>query len=209
MSSTKEFPPLFPKVDYIISPKDMSKEDFVSGRPEGITLHYLADRSVNRAHRTLVDGGLGYHIVIDRMGSVYQLAFLNRRVNHAGKAVWLGKSPNRQHIAIALASWGILTIKKGAFYSWAGIKIPPSEAVARPSNVDGKTYVWDAATEKQEAKLLEILRWFVVLGINPEDICDHSECAVPVGRKLDIGGVLSVTTHEIRENLKLKHSISS
>lgn len=205
----KDFPNLYPESDYILSPTEMSREDFIDNRPVGVMLHYLADRSVNRAHKTLVDGGLGYHIIIDRLGSVYQTAFLNRRVNHAGKAVWKGQSPNRSHVAIALASWGILNRNKGAWYSWAGIKIPAADVAARPSNVDGKTYAWDAATAEQEEKLWEVLRWFVRHGVDPEMVCDHSEAAIPVGRKMDIGGVLSATMDEIRGRLKMSHGIAN
>lgn len=205
----RDFPSTYKAADYIISPAQMSKEAFVDNRPSGVVLHYLADRSVNRAHSSLVEGGLGYHIIIDRLGSVYQTAFLNRRVNHAGKAIWNDMSPNRFFVGIAVASWGRINVSNGGFYSWAGTKIPQEEIAARKSNIDGKTYLWDAATDEQERKLWEILRWFVVQGIPPENFCDHSECALPTGRKLDIGGVLSATMDEIRNRLKLANEITS
>lgn len=193
----------------MLSPGQMSKEDFVDGRPSGITLHYLADRSVNRAHQSLLENGLGYHLIIDRLGSVYQTAFLTKRVDHAGKALWNDKSPNRFHVGIALASWGRLNVQGTAFYSWAGTEISMDEVAARKSNIDGRLYAWDAATDVQEEKLWEVLRWFIVQGIDPKNICDHSECALPPGRKLDIGGVLSATMEEIRQRLSASHMLIS
>lgn len=194
----RQFPKLYPHVHGILSPGDITQAPFAAGRPEGVTLHYTADRNFQRTYRELVSNQLGYHFVIDRDGRVYQLAYLDRTVNHAGKAMWEGKSPNRAHLSIALISWGMLEEKNGELVAWTGERIREHEIVFRPSNIDGHIYAWDGATMEQEQSLMMILKWIILNGVDPKNVCDHSECALPVGRKQDIGGVLSQTMHSLR-----------
>lgn len=199
--ATRPFPKLYPHVHGVLSPGDIQQKPYAAGRPEGVTVHYTADRNFQRTYRELVTQGLGYHFVIDRDGKVYQLAYLDRTTNHAGKAMWEGKSPNRTHLSIALISWGMLDRDGEHWVSWTGEKIPEHSIAARPSNIDGRTYAWDKATDEQEETLITVLKWIVLNGIDPKNVCDHSECAIPAGRKYDVGGVISIQMHDLRNKL--------
>jgi N-acetyl-anhydromuramyl-L-alanine amidase AmpD len=171
-------------------------------RPMGITVHYTGDRDVLRIRKALVDQGLGYHLIIARDGEVVQLTYLDLRVFHAGKASWNGQSPNRTHVAIAIESYGELQHEKGSGYrAWNGTLVAMDKIAIRPGNFNQTKYAWDAATTKQEASLMTVLRWFCSFGISPRNICGHDECAIPLGRKVDPGGVLSKTMVEIRKSL--------
>lgn len=159
-----------------------------SDLPIGVTIHYTADDSLERSISALRMAGLGYHIIIDRDGSTYQCAPFTDRVYHAGKALWHGYKPNSSHIAISLISWGKLSHGK----SWRGDVVPEAEIAERWGGQ------WHEATPVQGQVLMNLLRWLVEAGIDPRHICGHDECALPPGRKVDPGGVLSKTMAEIR-----------
>lgn len=176
--------------------------------PQGITIHYTADRDVKRSIDSLVSQKLAYHFIIGRDGKMFQMAPLTHSVWHAGNAKWLGKSPNREHISVALTSWGYLDYdsRTGDRKSWSGTVVAPNEVGFRPSNVDSKGRWWDIATSDQKSALNKLMLWFVDRGINIEDICGHDEAAIPSGRKMDPGGVLPLRMYEYREFLNREHA---
>lgn len=163
---------------------------FKQGRPVGATVHYTASGTAISALSQEAVSGLGYHIIIDRDGSVVQTCYFDRRVNHAGEAAWNKVSPNKGHVAIAVVSWGYLD-KDGLNYLGK-----PVEGNIRIQG--GKK--WHAATPQQEAALIIILKWLERNGMNKKDFCGHDECCIPKGRKVDPGGVLSFTMESYRES---------
>lgn len=188
----KKFPDVYPWVHKLVSPTTLSVGPM---DPLGICVHYLADRDVDRSIHGLKEAGLGYHLIIDRGGKIFQTCYFNLRVNHAGVAEWNGLSPNRNFIAIAVASWGYLDAGKKA---WNGATIDIKETHLRPGNLSSKLMFWDAATPVQETALINCLSWLVLRGISIKNICGHDECAKPSGRKQDPGGVLSRTMADMR-----------
>jgi len=173
----------------ILKTKDVMK-------PAGITIHYTADRSPERTVKSLASAGLGYHYLVDRDGTVFQLADTNRSVSHAGKAMWLELSNNRSHLAISLLSWGKLTeLKDGHCVAWNGLAINKQDIAYRGG------FYWDAATPAQEKALVDLLKVLCFHCIDTADICGHDESAIPPGRKTDPGGVLSMTMSELRSKL--------
>lgn len=198
-----KFPDLYPYISELLTPTAMGKGPL---NPLGVCVHYLADRDVKRAYRSLTDSKvLGYHVIIDRAGKMYQTTYFNLRVNHAGEASWNGLSPNRNFVAVALASWGLLS-DEGK--SWTGEMV--KDTAKRSGNLSKKIEVWDPATLAQETELMKLLTWFVFHGINPKYVCGHDESATPKGRKSDPGGVLKRPMSEVRNLLELskKQSIS-
>jgi N-acetyl-anhydromuramyl-L-alanine amidase AmpD len=193
-------------VQTIIQPAVGLQKPFGSLGPQGVTIHYAADRNVDRCLNSLKEQDLRYHLIIDRTGAVIQAAYLTHAVNHAGKAMWHGLSPNQHHLAICLMSWGYVEKIDGNFVAWNGTKLDPKEVVERPDNIDGKKWFWDAATPIQEQKLEEVCRWLMVLGISVHHFCGHDEAALPKGRKYDIGGVLSKTMNQFRHFLTARGS---
>jgi len=194
-------PDLYPGMKKLVDPLAMS-----TGRMKasGVTVHYLAEVNVEAAIASLRKEGLGYHVIIDRDGKLYQTCYFSHKVAHAGVAKWNGKSPNSHHVAVAVASWGAVGLKDKKFFSWAGHQIPAGEVARRPGNLGNQLYHWHAATQTQEATLMMFLRWCVSKGISPKDVCGHDECAIPAGRKADPGGVLTWTMKELRDVLSQK-----
>lgn len=163
----------------------------------GITIHYSADRDVARTMATLIKSELGYHFLIARDGTTFQLVDTSFSVAHAGKAEWLGKSPNSHHIAICLMSWGKLIKKEDEYLNWASGKIAPHEVRTKM----GDSTYWDKFTPEQEKMLRLLLRNFIFAGIDPSGICGHDESAIPFGRKTDPGASLSMSMPELRASL--------
>lgn len=200
---TPAFPQLYPAADAVMDPARLVKGEFIGGRPTGITIHHAADRRLDVVRLELEQKGLGYHIIIDREGKIYSNAYLTHRVWHAGKAVWRGLSPNSTHLAISLLSWGEVKPIGGAapdFKAWSGVSVAKADVAHRQSNTKPgqELFYWDAATQPQLDALKRVCLWCVQQGIDPQHICGHDECALPIGRKSDPGGVLPFTMAEFR-----------
>lgn len=202
-----KFPSVYPLVSKVIEPHSMAAGKFLGSRPHGVTVHYTADMNLSRVIASLRGRTLGYHLLIDRDGKVIQTSYLDSKVNHAGPSKWHDESCNKWHAAIAIMSWGEVKKEGGKIYSaWNGAKLEDKDVdgqdiVERPSNVKGVKAFWQAATKAQEETLLQMLRWFMTQGIDPRKICGHDEAAIPPGRKIDPGGVLSMTMPELRNRL--------
>jgi len=164
--------------------------------PVGATIHYAADRDIKRVVTSLEKAKLGYHFIIDRHGTIFQISELSARVDHAGKAMWNFYSPNRSHVAICLMSWGLVNeLAPGAYESWSKMTVPSDDVI----KFNGK--YWDKATDAQFASLFELCLWLLDQGMLIENICGHDECAIPKGRKTDPGGILQMTMTDFRERL--------
>lgn len=189
---SKGFPKYYPNVAAIRNISDALQGEFNGGRPRGLTIHYTASMDLDTTIKHLISNNLKYHLIIDRFGSVFQLAPFTHKVWHAGRAKWHENSPNQSHVSIAILNWGILGIDGK---TWSGHKLL-ADQIAFRNNAE-----WHKATELQERSLKQVCRWFVAMGIDPEQICGHSECCIPAGRKVDPGGSLSFTIHDLRKIL--------
>jgi len=194
-------PDLYAAVNHLVDPLSMSTGRMI---PKGVTVHYTADGSAQGAIKALRAEGLGYHIIIDRAGAIYQTCYFSHSVAHAGVAKWNNRSPNREHIAVALVSWGAVAKKGDEFVAWTGAPIQASQVARRPGNLSNSLYHWHIATPQQEASLTMFLRWCILKGISHKDICGHDEAAIPAGRKADPGGVLSKLMAELRDEVSQK-----
>ena len=188
------FPDTYPKADQRFNGQMKVGGSFLNGLPQGVTVHYTADRDLDRTVRALVARELGYHLLITRDGTVHQCAPLTKTMWHAGRAVWGLLSPNKTHVAISIVSWGeVEQLAPGAYEAWNGSIVPTKEVEQR----QGDRY-WDIATPEQEASLVDALVWLCGKGIDWTQICGHDECALPKGRKSDPGGVIQMTMEQLR-----------
>jgi N-acetyl-anhydromuramyl-L-alanine amidase AmpD len=189
-------------VKTIVQPDILNVGRWEHGMPLGITIHHSAERGLVKTVKSMVRTKLGYHILIARDGTAHQTAYMDRVVNHAGEAMWNNFSPNRNHLAVSLLSWGELAYDKDkVLKSWVGTVIPAVEGAHRPAN-NGTMAWWDAATAPQEIELMRFIHWAIkTFNINPKNICGHDECALPKGRKTDPGGVLPYTMKDLRLRL--------
>jgi N-acetylmuramoyl-L-alanine amidase len=212
----KPYPILYPHIASTVSLDKTAKGEFIPS-PKGVVVHYTAGPSVEGAVSELLAKDLGYHLIIDRDGRVYQMTSLTKSVWHAGRAFWKGYSPNHFFLGVALVSWGELKFKKGEYRSYAGTVIPPQDVVtgktvglyagsAIPPQdvVAGKTVggvlaYWHKATLAQRLSLAQILSFFLEQGGNRDLICGHDECCLPKGRKIDPGWILQQSMDEIRK----------
>ena len=171
--------------------KSLAVSPFSRHLPAGVTIHYTAGPTLAGCISTMKQTGLGYHFIIDRDGTIHETSRLDCGTYHAGRAKWNGLSPNRTHLSIALVSWGKLNDKG---LTWA-MSEPDSE-------VERHGHKWHPATPKQEEALLQLcVRLMKEFSIGAADFCGHSECALPAGRKVDIGGTFSITMSELRKIL--------
>lgn len=194
---------LYPSATNINLIPEFGKELWSWGKPLGVTLHYASDRDSKRVINWLKQEKLGYHIIIERDGTVVQTCSFDKRVDHAGAATWKNLSPNRHHIAICVMSWGKLLANKEKYFNWTGHEIDFNDVAIR-ANFKGVSGYWDKATQKQEISLMVLLNWLVNSGIEPSNICGHDESCLPQGRKQDPGGVLSLSSDAIRKQLAIK-----
>lgn len=192
LKATHNVEAVYPHVKSLYYPEVLGAGPWPSGKPQGVTIHYTADRNLERVRQHGVRSKIGYHLLIDRDGYIHQTCFLDRRVNHAGSATWRGKSPNRHHIAVSLLSWGTIEKEETKFKSWSGVEVPMDDIV------EIRGAYWDTFTDKQENSLLNILFYFIAMGIDPKDVCGHDECCLPPGRKVDPGGCLSTGMAKLR-----------
>lgn len=200
-----KIPAIYP--DAIQHDPDLTPGDFFAGggQPQGIVIHYTADRDLDRVMRTLREKKEAYHLIVDRDGGVHQMAYLTTRVDHAGKSKWREHRPNQTFLGIAAVSWGKLDFdaKTDRLFSWAKTEVSMAEAIPAPyfdRDPDQKEF-WDSVTGEQMNALADVLIWFAERGILLENICGHDECALPPGRKIDPGGIFQFSMHDLREAL--------
>lgn len=197
-SIPKMFPTVYPDITQLVQPDRTAKGSFPGGRPAGIVIHYTADPNTIRVIKHLHENKLGYHLLIRRDGKIIQMCFLNRYCYHAGKAEWNGLKCNKNFMSVAIASWGKLGSDRRA---WNGTVVSSNHIAYRP-DLQGKPQYWHAATSAQQKALGQIIEWSISNGIRPRNICGHDECALPLGRKVDPGGVLTYSVKTIRRRLK-------
>ena len=168
--------------------------------PVGVTIHYTAGGSAISTIDYLRKTAFRYHLIVDRDGVVFQMVDLGCKVNHAGVATWNLASPNSQHVAVAVANWGIVTPSKGSYHTWANTVLSPQEIAIRPYNARLGFSPWEKCGPEQEGSLLYVVRWLIAkFGMNTVNICGHDEAAPD--RKIDPGGTLSFSMAELRETL--------
>jgi len=195
------FPSEYPDLRLRLELDNQKRRPYVDRMPIGITVHYSAGVRLSSIMKALSDRSLGYHLVIERDGSVVQLSRLNRTVAHAGKSSWNGHSPNQNHLAVCLISWGWVTSTENEdFKSWAGTLIR-SDRVRKAKDITGSMKWWHSASREQFQKLKDVCHWAIENGIDVSNICGHDEAAIPKGRKLDPGGVLPCSMSEFRKLL--------
>lgn len=190
----------------------LARGPFPGGKPLGATVHYSAHPSLDVTIKSEGERGFGYHLIFDRDGKAVQSCPLRQSLWHAGKAQWLGNSPNKTHLAFCLLGWGWLKHDKGMFYSFSGQRVPSNEVELRPDNLTGDRHYWHMATPAQEEALLQALLWAMLMaGFTSEHVCGHDEAATPLGRKLDPGGMLSMTMPQLRAELaaRARHKLVS
>ncbi|MDW3651232.1 MAG: N-acetylmuramoyl-L-alanine amidase [Bacteroidia bacterium] len=141
--------------------------------------------------------GVGYHIVIDRNGDLYQCAPFNKRIGHAGYSNWKGlESLNAHSIGISLSNYGpINKIQDGTFRSEIGSKIVPTAKAFKADHPNGtpdrRNQYWETYEGIQIEKLQELIETLTA-EYPIRNIVGHDD--ISRGRKIDPGPTLNVGT---------------
>ncbi|WP_209428435.1 N-acetylmuramoyl-L-alanine amidase [Pararhodobacter sp. SW119] len=140
--------------------------------------------------------GFGYHILIERNGSVFQTAALDRITRHAGLSNWRGwDSLNSFSVGISLANYGPLRYRKTHYENEYGRRMPDDSALPGPvPHYNGaRNYEiasWERYPAAQVDACLRICRE-IVDRMSIRDIVRHDD--VSIGRKFDTGPALSLS----------------
>lgn len=103
-------------------------------------------------------------------------------------------------IAVEIACPGKLEMKKGKLRTWFNKIIPLNDARYISDIEIEKGYLekgwWAKYKDSQEKTLSELIAWHIALGVKKENIFGHDAIRMPLGKKKDPGGSLSMPVSE-------------
>lgn len=188
--------------------KTRGKYQTQSGYPDGIILHFVANRysfSAQSYHGWMRSAGLAA-LYLDGKARLWQNQPLDEWGLHAGtsKCPVTGRtSVSRYYIGLETAAPGRLTkMDNGMFEAWFG-KQYPADMVRYVKRSDGYVHsgYYGKFTEDQEAAMLDFCVTMVRnFDMNPELVLGHDEVAPE--RKNDLGGALSMNMDDFRKEIK-------
>lgn len=162
----------------VITPTIVILHDTAGRLEPGNSAAYLASQNT---------GQVSVHFVVERDGSVTQLAPTNRRTNHAGKSSFNGRSGcNDFAIGIEIVNPGLM-IKSGEGFAraWWGqdfnMNLMGIQAATTPEHGSG---LWMPYTPEQIVTVTELLQCLFAGIETLEDITTH--WYVSPGRKVDV-----------------------
>jgi N-acetylmuramoyl-L-alanine amidase len=156
-----------------------------------VVLHYPATDTLSQTYSALKPGK-AYHLLIDRDGSLKQLALLNKVTAHAGYSSWKDSEQlNNFAVAVSLINAGRLK-KDGAKYRSDGGATYPQASVgrARPRLPTSGTAEapWERFTKAQLDACEAVLRALIAAYPTIRDVVGHDE--ISMGRRDDPGPFL-------------------
>lgn len=157
--------------------------------PRYLIIHYTAGGGVSGSLETLKANRTSYHVLIDRDGSIHQVAAFDRRAGHAGVSNWKGQDDmNRHSIGISLANFGgYLKKLPGGVWRAPGGKEMEGHEVLEAEHHIGLSDVtgWERFKDPQIAAMLLVVA--AIGGAYPTiiDAMGHDEVAM--GRREDPG----------------------
>ncbi len=159
---------------------------FAAGLPDTVVVHYTAgpyDPSLNTLINPKVKASA--HLLVDRDGSVTQLAPFNMITWHAGASEWKGRTGlNSYSIGIEIVNAGPLTKSGDVFRAWYGAAFNPSEVIEATHRNESSPRYWHVYTEEQIRVVSDICQELIdTYGV--KEIVGHEEIAPK--RKADPG----------------------
>jgi len=131
--------------------------------PEYGVFHATVTENMDHAVQALRDTSgsttASAHLVIGEDGSVAQLAPFNLATYHTGRsASGSAERMNQRSIGIELVNWGELRKAGGAFHPASGGTLSDPRVEAAPDAVSRKPKYWEAYTDRQLFRAVEIAR---------------------------------------------------
>lgn len=166
-------------------------------RASYIVLHNTMGGSVTGSidHLNGKTNGHGYHFLIERDGTVYQTAPIDRITRHAGLSNWRGwENLNSFSVGISFGNYGPLMRKGDSFFNEYGGRMKDADVMPGPiPHYNGsRKYAaagWEAYSPAQITSGLRVCR-DIVDRLPIRDVIRHDDIAV--GRKYDTGPALSL-----------------
>ncbi len=163
-----------------------------------IVLHNTMGGSVTGSidHLNEKTNGYGYHLLIERDGSVYQTAPLNRATRHAGLSNWRGwDNLNSFSIGVSFGNYGPIRRKGSHYENEYGGRMRENEVIPGPvRHYNGaRPYAeagWERYPDAQVKAGLRVCR-DIIDRLPIRDVIRHDDVAI--GRKFDTGPALSLT----------------
>lgn len=165
--------------------------------PKFIVIHYTAGGDLDSSIAHLKRMGYGYHILIDRDGSLVQGASFDRGVNHAGCSNYAGfEQFNDNSIGICLANYGYLDLEdqaNGHFFrsDLPDVELFEEDVVMSRHYSGGGVMAWERYTQAQYDSLFKVCKLLHASYPSIMGVLGHDEVAV--GRKLDPGPAFDYT----------------
>lgn len=98
-----------PDTSYMVMGGIQTFERSNPNHPDSIVLHYTAGGNFEGAYQTLLKRGNGYHYIIDKDGTIYDLADESKMVYHAG----CGEPPRNNCVPYNARSIGVSFVNRG------------------------------------------------------------------------------------------------
>lgn len=171
--------------DFIPTPKRSGQ--FQEGLPDTIVIHYTAGSSLEGSIATFKDEGVraSAHILVDKDGTIIQMAPFSEITWHAGDSAWLDRTAlNRYSIGIEIVNAGRLEKSGSRYRSWFGRMYDEENVVEAVHRNETERSYWERYTEDQIAAVFDLCHTLK----NSYDIrfiLGHEE--ISPGRKSDPG----------------------
>lgn len=173
--------------------------NFGEGLPDTIVIHYTAGGSLDGAVRTFQDDSVkaSAHILIDKDGSVVQMAPFTKITWHAGRSAWLDRtSLNNYSIGIEIVNAGRLEKNGSTFRSWFGRTYSEEDVVEAVHRNETEPTFWERYTEEQIDATFTLCKSLIDT-YSIRHILGHEE--ISPGRKIDPGPAFPLD--KLRERL--------
>jgi N-acetylmuramoyl-L-alanine amidase len=138
-----------------------------------VVLHSTWTATSRQATAALADStrSASAHVVIDRDGTVTQLAPFDYATFHAGRGVWRGVSGlNRHSVGVELVNRGRVRRKNGGWVDIFGGAVPASEV-----EVSGDSVGWQSYPDVQVRRTVEVLRLLRAAYPSITEIVTHAQ----------------------------------
>lgn len=161
--------------------------EFKKGDLDTIIMHYTAGPSAKSAVRTLTSPKVraSAHLVVERDGSITQLAPFNIITWHAGRSEYKGRTGfNQYSIGIEMVNAGPLTKSGNKYRAWYGTAYDQNEVIEAIHRNETQPRYWHVFTPEQIQTVNEICS-LLISEYNIQYILGHEEIAPR--RKTDPG----------------------
>jgi len=131
--------------------------------------------------------GASAHLILGRVGKLYQSVSMLNIAHHAGRSMWRGRtSCNKFSIGIEIDNWGWLTQGFDLLYkSYTGSVVGENKVYEGRHKNGGEPIFWEGYPEEQLAVLDEVVETILETYPSITDIAGHDDIAP--NRKTDPG----------------------